>query len=61
MGMKTMQTKISMMNRIVPGLWVLMSSGFREAERFLAGTYRQICMSEAEFLMSHESMDHYAC
>ena len=26
--------------------------------RFLAGTYRWICMLKAEFLLSHESVDH---
>ena len=32
--------------------------GTEEERRFLAGTYRRICMPEMEFLMSHESVDH---
>ena len=32
--------------------------GTEEEHRFLAGTYHRICMPEAEFLMSHELVDH---
>ena len=32
--------------------------GTEEEHRFLAGTYRWICMPEVEFLMSYESVDH---
>ena len=31
--------------------------GSDEEHRFLAGTYRRICMPEAEFMLSNESMD----
>ena len=29
-----------------------------EERRFMASTYRRVCMLEAEFLLSNESMDH---
>lgn len=32
--------------------------GTEEERRFMAGTYRRICMPEEEFLLSNETMDH---
>ena len=32
--------------------------GMEEEHRFMASTYRQICMPEAEFLLSNETVDH---
>ena len=41
-----------------PDLYDCHLIGTEEERWFLAGSYHQICMSEAEFLMPHELVDH---